>query len=255
VTALREAHAKLESYARDLEAKVRERTAKLEETVAELESFSYSLSHDMRAPIRAIQSFTELVLRDHGPKLGEGADLLDRVISSAGRMDRLIQDVLSFAKISRSEITLSNVNISGLLAAIIEERPELSDPAVKITIEQPLLLVKGHDMLLTQCLTNLMDNAVKFVRPNLPPQVRVFTEKIGDVVRIAVQDNGIGIELEEQNRLFSLFQRMPNASTFRGTGVGLAIVRRAAQRMNGKVGVQSLAGQGSTFWIELSEAP
>jgi PAS domain S-box-containing protein len=252
--ALRAAQTKLESHALELEAKVRERTAKLEETVGELEAFSYSLSHDLRAPLRAIQGFTEMVMTDHGDQIPEAVDYLRRVISAAGRMDRLIQDVLAFARISRQELTVQPVDVEKLLREIVDERPELQPPQARIDIETPLAPVIGHDASLTQCLTNLLDNAVKFVRTGVAPHVRVYTTVNDGHVRINVKDNGIGIDAEAQRRLFALFQRLATVQNYRGTGVGLAIVRKAAERMGGQVGVESAPGAGSTFWVELPRA-
>jgi PAS domain S-box-containing protein len=252
--ALRTAQAKLESHALELEKTVVERTAKLREIVSELEAFSYSLSHDLRAPLRAIQGFTELVLTDYGDKIPEGVDYLRRVVNAAARMDRLIQDVLAFARVSRQEIAVSRVDPEKLVRDLVEERPELHPPRGNVTVDSPLPPVIGHDASLTQCLANLLDNAVKFVPPGVVPQVRVFAERHGTRVRINVKDNGIGIEPEGQRRLFAVFQRLATAHTYQGTGIGLAIVRKAAERMGGTVGVESTPGQGSTFWVELPAA-
>jgi signal transduction histidine kinase len=254
VTELKTAQKKLEAHAAELETRVRERTAKLQETVTELEAFSYSLSHDMRAPLRAIQSFTEIVVADYGARIPEGLEYLQKVINAANRMDRLIRDVLNFARVSRSDIQLAPVNVDELVRDLIRERPELHTPSATIHIDHPLLPVLGHDASLTQCLTNLLDNAVKFVAPGVPPTVRVFTEAHGDRVRICVNDNGIGIAADDRDRLFGIFQRLNPAQGYRGTGVGLAIVRRAAERMHGTAGVQSAPGLGSTFWVELPKA-
>jgi signal transduction histidine kinase len=255
VTELHQVQERLESHARDLEMKVRERTARLEETVAELEAFSYSLSHDMRAPVRAIQSFSEIVLTDYGDRLGDGADHLRRVVNAAARLDRLIQDVLAFARLSRAEIKVVPLDVEKLVQDIIRERPELRGPGAEVRIEGQLLPMLGHDASLTQCLTNLLDNAVKFVPRGTKPQVRVFSERVGDKVRLCVRDNGIGIEPEAQKRLFAIFQRLATVEPYQGTGVGLAIVRKAAERMHGRVGVESLPGKGSTFWVELPSTP
>jgi PAS domain S-box-containing protein len=254
ITELKAAYEKLESHAAELETRVRERTAKLQETVSELEAFSYSLSHDMRAPLRAIQSFSEIVLADYGDKIPEGAEYLRKVIAAANRMDRLIRDVLNFARISRADIQLSAVNVDELVSDILRERPELQEPRANVQIDRPLLPVLGHDASLTQCLTNLLDNAVKFVAPGVKPSVRVHTERRGDRVRICVADNGIGIDATGQQQLFGMFQRLNPAQGYRGTGVGLAIVRRAAERMHGTAGVESAPGLGSTFWVELGHA-
>ncbi len=153
---------------------------------------------------------------------------------------------------SREQIELHPIEVERLVREIIAERPELSRAGVEI--ESPLVNVIGHEASLTQCLTNLMDNAVKFVRPGAGPKVVVSSEVHGDRVRLCVRDNGIGIEPAAQRRLFSLFQRVADPTQYEGTGVGLAIVRKSAERMNGSAGVQSLPDQGSTFWVELEKA-
>jgi len=144
--------------------------------------------------------------------------------------------------------------VGKLLRDIVHERPELHSPRAVVTIEEPMELVLGHDASLTQCLTNLLGNAVKFVAPDVTPKVRVFTKPVADNVRICVQDNGIGISREGQQQLFSIFQRLNAGRRYEGTGVGLSIVRKAAERMHGSVGVESMEGQGSTFWVELPRA-
>ena len=246
------ARRQLEEQAHALEEKVRERTARLQESVAELEAFSYSLSHDMRAPLRAIQSFSEIVLQDFGERIGpEGASHLNRVISAAARMDRLIQDVLAFSRVSRQEIELEPVDVEKLVRDILHERPTLQPPKAEISIEGPLRPVMGHIASLTQCLTNLLDNAVKFVPRGVTPRVRIRTEASGAEVRIWIEDNGIGIAPEARSRLFGMFQRLHPRHEYEGTGVGLAIVRRAAERMGGRVGVESEPGRGSRFWVQL----
>jgi PAS domain S-box-containing protein len=252
--ALRAAQTKLESHALELERKVAERTARLQEVVSELEAFSYSLSHDLRAPLRAIQGFTEIVLTDYGEKIPEAVDYLRRVINASSRMDRLIQDVLAFSRVSRQEIDVAPVDVEKLVQDLVDERPELHPPRAQVTVHSPLLPVIGHDASLMQCLTNLLDNAVKFVPPGTMPQVRVSTEQRDGHVRINVSDNGIGIDAEGQRRLFTVFQRLANAQQYQGTGLGLAIVRKAAERMGGRVGVESAPGNGSTFWLELPKA-
>jgi PAS domain S-box-containing protein len=239
----------------ELERLVLERTATLRQTIAELEAFSYSLSHDMRAPIRAIQSFTQIALDEFGQKTGPPAtDYLRKVISAAGRLDRLIQDVLAFTRLSRQEIELQPVDVEKLLREIIAERPELQSPRAEVTVIAPILPVRGHEASLTQCLTNLLDNAVKFVPRGVAPRVRVYSEPRDSHVRLWIEDNGIGIDPAVQSRLFEMFQRLHRGDDYVGTGIGLAIVRKAAERMHGSVGVQSELGKGSRFWLELPRA-
>lgn len=252
ITALKQAQQRLEQHATELEEKVRERTARLQESLAEFEAFSYSLSHDMRAPLRAIQSLTEIVVADYGARFPEGIHYLQKVIIAANRLDRLIRDVLSFARISRSEIVLQPMDVDALVRELLAERPEYHAPDVTITLEGKLLPAVGHEASLTQCLVNLLDNAIKYVAPGVKPIITLFSEATSpDRMRLSVRDNGIGIDPTNKQRLFDLFERLPTAQRYEGTGVGLAIVRKAVARMHGTVGVESAAGLGSTFWIEL----
>jgi len=249
---LLEARKQLEVHAEKLESMVSERTQQLQGTIAELESFCYSLSHDMRTPLRAIQSYSQIVLEEEGKVLGpDCTGYLRKTISAAERMDQLIQDVLAFARLSRQEITLEPIDVEGLVREIVHERPELRPEKADIRIESPLPSVRGHAASLTQCVTNLLDNAVKFVTPGVKPRVRVYSEARDHRVRICFEDNGIGIEKEAQRHLFEMFQRIHTGNEYEGTGIGLAIVRKAAERMRGEVGLESEVGQGSRFWVEL----
>jgi PAS domain S-box-containing protein len=251
---LREALRELAVAKEELESRVRERTADLLQRNAELESFSYSLSHDLRAPIRAIVSFSQMALEDFGDRVGPPATgYLQKAISAAQRLDRLILDVLAFSKATRQPLAPEMVDVEQLLRAILEERPEWSPPHAEITIETPLFQILGDRASLTQCLTNLLDNALKFVPPGVVPRVCVQTQRMGSRVRLQVTDNGIGIPLAAQPRVFELFQRAHNG--YEGYGIGLDIVRRAANRMHGTVGLSSEPGKGSSFWIELPAEP
>jgi PAS domain S-box-containing protein len=247
--------ADLAAHAQKLEAQVQARTVELEEKVAELEAFSYSLSHDMRAPLRAITSFTQVVLTDHGATLdAEAASHLQRVVNAALRMDRLIQDVLAFSRLSRRVVVAEPVNVTKLIDDLINERPELQLPRAEIEIGRPLLPVKGHPALLTQAIGNFLDNGVKFVARGVTPRLKIWTEPLGEEVRLWVEDNGIGISREGQRRLFALFQRINPTGDYEGMGIGLAIVRKAAERMNGQAGVESEPGKGSGFWLQLPKS-
>jgi signal transduction histidine kinase len=255
---LRQAHSAQEDIrkrALELEGIVAERTAQLRESVAELESFCYSLSHDMRAPLRAIHSFNQMVLADCGSVLNEDCrDHLEKSVRSAGRLDRLIQEVLAFTRLSKQEIKSQVVDVNRLVRQIIDERPEFQSPAAEIELQSPLLPMLGHEASLTQCITNLLDNAVKFVARGTRPRVRVSTERRDKDVRLWFEDNGIGIDQDGQRRLFQMFQRIHTGEEYQGMGIGLAIVRKAVDRMSGQVGVESVPEQGSRFWVQLPGA-
>jgi signal transduction histidine kinase len=230
-----------------------ERSAKLKEALAELEHMSYSIIHDMRAPLRAIIGFGDMITEKDAKLLSdESQDHLVRMKSAALRMDHLIRDVLNYAALVRGELSLQPVNVSELLRGICETYPEFQSRRAQISIPPDLPAVQGNEAALTQCFSNLLDNAIKFVAPGQIPRVRILGEMTGERVRISIQDNGVGIPPTMQERVFGLFQRGHNSG--QGTGVGLAIVRKAAERMGGRVGVMSAPGRGSTFWIELQAA-
>jgi len=252
---LHEAQRELQVHAQELEMTVGARTEQLRSTVSELEAFCYSLSHDMRAPLRAIQSYSELILESDAQKLGAAStDYLKNVIKSAVRVDRLIQDVLAYTRLSRQEIVLEPVDVERLIQDIIQERPELQKPKAEIGIEGPLPPIMGHGASLTQCISNLLDNAVKFVAPGVKPRIRVYAEPLDHKMRLWFEDNGIGIDKAGQTKLFEMFQRVHGNYQYDGTGIGLAIVRKAVDRMKGDVGVESELGQGSRFWLQLPKA-
>jgi len=146
------------------------------------------------------------------------------------------------------------VNVEKLAREIIHERPEFQPPRADVSIQSPLLPVLGHEASLTQCLTNLLANAVKFVPPGATPRVVMGSEQHGKRVRLWISDNGIGIAPEAQRRIFDMFQRLHKDSEYEGTGIGLAIVRKAIERMGGQAGVESEPGKGSRFWLELPAA-
>ncbi|EEF59966.1 sensor histidine kinase [Pedosphaera parvula] len=242
----------LSHYATDLEKTVAERTAKLEETISELEAFSYSVSHDLRAPLRAMQNYSQFLMEDFAEKLnGEGREYINRIINASNRLDRLIQDILTYSRATRSDITIQPVDLEKLVTDIIQHYPPLQPPTAKIDLQLPLLGVLAHEASLTQCISNLLVNAVKFVAPGVVPEVKVWTEMVEDQVRINFQDNGIGIDPHYQNRIFKMFERAVPEGKYEGTGIGLAIVRKAVERMGGSVGVKSELGKGSKFWIQL----
>lgn len=253
--ALQQAQAALKAHAVELERAVEERTAALRESVGELEAFSYSLSHDLRAPLRAIQSYTAIALADSSQQISPRAkECLQKVMRSSQRMDDLIQDVLAFSQAAHQPIARVPVAVEPLVSALLQEHPEFQPPQAQVRIERPLLPMLGHQALLTQCLANLLGNAVKYVAPGVQPRVRIHSEARGDRVRLWVEDNGIGIEKGWEQKIFGLFERHAPQAQYEGTGVGLAIVRKAAERMGGGVGVESTPGQGSRFWVELSRA-
>lgn len=247
---LQRAQKQLEEHAAILEQTVQERTKQLQNTVAELEAFSLSLSHDMRAPIRAIQGFLQIYLDDFGAKIEpDGLKVLQKILGSAQRMDRMVLDLLTFTRLSHEPMAIRTVDLEKLVREVVQS--DLGSSQVDVTIHCPLPKVTGNEGSLRQCLTNYLVNAVKFVAAGVKPQVDVYAEHKDGIVRVIVQDNGIGIDYQDQRRLFGIFHRL-QGDKYPGTGIGLAIVRKAAERMGGTAGVESVPGQGSRFWIELA---
>ena len=265
--ALHTANRRLADQAGELERLVLERTEKLRETVADLEGFSYSVVHDLRAPLRGMHGFASLLRESCAGKLeAEELSYLERIETSAARMDLLIQDVLNYTRVLRSEATLATVELDRLVRDIIATYPDWQEPKAIIRIEGKLPAVIGHEGFLTQCVSNLLGNSIKFVAPGTIPRVRIWAEELrptaaptparGEAwVRVWFEDNGIGIAPGDRDRVFRLFERINPAQQFEGTGIGLTIVRKAIQRLGGRVDFESEPGRGSKFWLEMKKAP
>lgn len=219
---------------------------------AELEALSYSMVHDMRAPLRAIIGFGELMEQGENPLTETQKSYLARMREASLRMDRLICDMLRYSSLLRSEVLLSLIEITQILRQVIDSNEVLRAQSGNIQVEEPIPPVNGNAELLTECFSALLDNAVKHARPGVTPKVGVRAESEDGWVRILVEDNGPGIPKDFQEKLFGIFQKA--SSAHHGTGIGLAVVRAAVERMGGHVGVISEAGQGSRFWIQLKAA-
>jgi PAS domain S-box-containing protein len=240
----------------NLERLVRERTAQLEEVVQSLQAFSYSVSHDLRAPLRNVQTLAQAMLEDYGDCLDEtGRDYAQRLVTSARRMDTLIRDLLSYSRLTRAEVSPQRVSLASAVSEALRELdPDLAQPGADVTVAEPLPAVRAHRTTLVQVVKNLLTNAVKFVEPGVRPRVRVWAEDRGDRVRLWVEDNGIGIAAEHHTRVFGVFERLHGEESYPGTGIDLAIVHKGVERMGGQCGVESEVDRGSRFWIELPKA-
>ncbi|HEY1109963.1 MAG TPA: PAS domain S-box protein, partial [Opitutaceae bacterium] len=252
---LRQAQQELLAHAGELERRVEVRTASLREAIAQMEEFSYSVSHDLRAPLRAMNAYAQALIEDYGAQLDDTArNYLDRIQRSSVRMEKLTHDVLSYSRVARAEIELAEVDLTRIAHDIVAHYRELQEPAARVTVHAPLPRVRAHESSLGQALANLLTNGVTFVAPGVMPEIDVRAEVMGERVRIWIQDNGIGIAPEHQERLFQVFERVPTRNSYEGTGIGLAIVRKAVEKMGGTCGVVSDGSNGSRFWIELSKA-
>lgn len=239
-----------------LEERVRQRTAQLEEVNAEMEAFAYTVAHDLRAPLRAMQGLSQALLEDYGARLdATGLEYAGRVVRAAESMDELIRDLLAYGRLSRTEIRLEPVRWASVVdGARNQLEAELGGAEVEARVPESLPEVAAHRATLAQVVVNLLGNAVKFVAPGVTPRVRVWAEERGERMRLWVEDNGIGIAPEHHERIFRVFERLHGRESYPGTGIGLAIVRKGMERMGGGCGVESAPGQGSRFWVDLPRA-
>jgi two-component system, sensor histidine kinase and response regulator len=231
---------------------IQELNSQLSVANEELESFSYSVSHDLRSPLRAMQGYSQALIEDCKGKLtGESEEYLLRISKAARRMDILIQDILAYTRISRLQLDTHTIDLEALVRDIVRDNLKLREYENNFCIQSPLHKVLGHEACLTQCFSNLLENAVKFIPKEIIPKITIRTELNDQKVRIWIEDNGIGIDPSHHLRIFQMFGRVYPESLYDGTGIGLSIVKKAAERMGGAVGVESVLGQGSRFWIEL----
>jgi len=238
----------------ELERTVTERTAQLQEVVEQLEAFAYSIAHDMRAPLRTMHQYADMVAADYAAHLPEAAHRYLRKITAASeKLDCLIREVLVYTRVSQGSMTLRPIDLDRLLAEVLIMFPQFSAPNIELDIRGPLHCVIGDETALTQVFSNLMTNAVKFMPAERKPKIKIWTEPRDEYMRIFIKDNGIGVPTRDRERIFQMFERLQPEAEYEGSGIGLTIVRRAVERMSGKIGVESTAGNGTIFWIELKQ--
>jgi signal transduction histidine kinase len=254
--ALHQAREELHKYATELEHRVRTRTATLQDTVQSLESLCYTIAHDLRAPLRAMAGYGDVLAEDYDSVLDQSAkEYLVRLKAAARRMDQLILDLLQLGRVGSMQVALADLKLEEVAREALRQIDlEIQATRTEVLIKEPLLPVHANRPLLEQILLNLFSNAIKFARPGTQPRVQVWTEARENLVRVCVQDNGVGIGAEHRERIFQPFEKLVNHSAATGTGIGLAIVRKGVERMGGRVGVESNPGEGSCFWLELLRA-
>jgi len=254
--ALQQAQRQLQQYAADLEARVTERTQSLEETTRQLYDFCYSVAHDLKAPIRAQVAYARLLLDDCGERLGpEGTTYAERIQAAGERQALLVNDLLAHVSLSRSDLPMAAVDLAETAENVRADlRLELERQGAAVDLSGVRGTVMANPASLHLILINLLSNALKFVPRGQQPRVRAWTEPRGEFLRLWVEDNGVGISSQYMDKLFGMFQRLHTREEYPGTGIGLALVKRATERMQGRVGVESQEVQGSRFWVELPAA-
>lgn len=234
-----------------LEQKVAARTEELHITNKELESFTYSVSHDLRAPLRAINGFAEIMMEEAGDSLPDAAkDSVEEIIANAKKMGNLIDDLLEFSRLGRQPITKSLVDMEELFHAVVIESKRASPKKISIKLN-PLEPVYGDYAMLKQVALNLVSNAIKYSSKKEQPQVEIGSIKRDGLVEYYVKDNGAGFNMDYYDKLFKVFQRLHGVSEFAGTGVGLAIVHRIITKHDGSVRAEAKEEEGATFYFSL----
>ena len=237
----------------ELEERVRQRTTELATANKELETFTYSVSHDLKAPLRGIDGYSRLLLEDHRAQLDEeGRLFLNNVRNGVDQMNQLIDDLLSYSRMERRSMHGVEVNLQHQVGTILAERmDELAEKGVLVKQDISVASAHADPDGLKIVLRNLLDNAIKFSRDRHPATIEIASAANENSTILSVKDNGIGFDMQFEDRIFEIFQRLQRAEDFPGTGVGLAIVRKVMQRMDGRIWVKSEPGVGTTFFLEL----
>ena len=254
VTQLQNAQRKIFELNIDLERKVMERTSQLEEVNKELEAFTYSVSHDLRAPLRIIDGFAGILVADFADKLNdEGNRTLGVIMNNAQRMGRLIDDLLNLSRLGRQDIRLNKINMDNMVRSVVDDQLQLTDKKFTVTYQQ-LLPVNCDSSLVRQVWVNLISNAIKYSGKQAQQQITVGSYVKDNYITYFVKDNGVGFDMKYAGKLFGVFQRLHKITEFEGTGVGLALVHRIIVKHGGKVWAHAEPGKGATFYFSLPAA-
>jgi PAS domain S-box-containing protein len=253
ITPRKQAEAEVAMLNQELE----QRLAALTTINGELEAFNYSIAHDLRTPLRSMSGFAKALLEDESSNLTPlGLEYATRIARSANYMDNLLLDMLAYSRLAGADIVPEQFTLDEPVAELLGlVEKEIRDHKISLEVSSPLGTVFAHLPTFKQILTNLLSNSIKFLAPDRPPQIRILTTRTPGYIRLSVQDNGIGIAPEHHEKIFGLFQRLHDNQTYPGTGIGLALVRKGAERMGGRVGVESEVGKGSRFWVDLPAEP
>lgn len=238
----------------ELEDRVKQRTEQLEELNRELEAFSYSVSHDLRSPLRSIRSFTKILDEDYGAQLDDDArHVMNNIINGAERMDGLIEDLLAFSRLGRKEVSKVQVNMNHLADAVLSDLQSNITASPTIQVE-PLHDISADYNLMYQVMFNLISNAIKYSSKKEQPVITISSKKLDNEIIYSIQDNGVGFDMKYADKLFGAFQRLHSKNEFEGTGIGLALAQRIIHKHGGKIWAEGAVDNGATFSFSLSDA-
>jgi PAS domain S-box-containing protein len=253
ITERKEAERKLRELNAELEQRVADRTAELESRNRELETFTYSVSHDLKAPLRGIDGYSRLLLEDHYENLDEeGREFLEIIRGASQQMSRLIDDLLDYSRMELHPMKSATIDVGSLIDSVLfEKRKEIKERGADVEVSVPFETIRGDADGLALALRNYVDNALKFTDASETPKLTIGGEESDRSWTIWVRDNGIGFDMSFHDRIFDIFQRLHRSEDYEGTGVGLAIVKKAVERMGGRTWAESTPGEGSTFYMEI----
>ena len=236
----------------ELETRIEARTNALNAKTHELETFAYSVAHDLKAPLRGIDGYTGLLLEDYAQQLeGEGRTFLEKIQGSTDEMNQLIDDLLAYSRLERRELKTDRVELAPVINSLVEERRrEATEHPIEFVVDVNSAVVIADLSGLAQAVRNYLDNAIKFTRKVTQPRIEVGSKEDSESCLVWVRDNGIGFDMKYHDRIFDIFQRLNGPEDYPGTGVGLAIVRKAMERIGGKAWAESEPGHGATFYLE-----
>jgi len=246
-----------------LNAELEKHTCQLQQTEKklrlrneDLKGFAYTVSHDLKAPLRGIAGYAQELERRHKTGLAERAQFcITQIITATSNLDHLIEDLLHYSRLDAETPSLADVNLRGLVEAILKDRSlVIAEQHIEVTVDIPFTTLRTWERGLVQVLTNLIDNALKYSRDAGPPRLGIRAEALGNAWRLVVSDNGIGFDMKYHDRIFGLFNRLVRADEFEGTGAGLAIVKKLMEKLGGTIRAESAPGQGATFLVELPAA-